>query len=101
MATKNSSTSSSSLPARTCLCSPSTHPGSFRCSLHRSCRKVSTANSRTESKKMMMSMASKADLIKAFLMQIIKPSSHNLRRRSNFQPKPTRFCQMNSRVAVS
>ncbi|KAI4379368.1 hypothetical protein MLD38_005678 [Melastoma candidum] len=26
-----------SAPRRTCMCSPTTHPGSFRCSLHKSC----------------------------------------------------------------
>lgn len=119
MATKNSSCSSST--ARTCLCSPSTHPGSFRCGLHRGgYRKVSATKStaahinkmdsknNNEKKMMMLNTASKTNLIKAFLMQIIKPASHDLQRRRNFQPnKPTRFCQMNCpqnndhRVAVS
>ncbi|KAL6334701.1 hypothetical protein AAG906_021360 [Vitis piasezkii] len=97
MATKNSSSS------RTCLCSPTAHPGSFRCSLHRGSLKPcgrSTANiNRLEPK-----TVTKATLLKAFLMQIIKPSSHDARRRKNFQPRPTRFCLMNSSgdgVAVS
>ncbi|KAK9281441.1 hypothetical protein L1049_004343 [Liquidambar formosana] len=49
-------------------------------------------------------MTSKANLLKAFLMHIIKPSSQGLQRRKNFQPRPTRFCLMNSNgdgVAVS
>ncbi|KAK6284868.1 hypothetical protein QQP08_018374 [Theobroma cacao] len=84
-----------------------------RCSFHRSFGKASTKSAaaphanRVESKAatmMMMTTASKACLIKAFLMQIIKPSSHDLQRRRNFQRKPTRFCPLNSSangVAVS
>ncbi|XWS16510.1 hypothetical protein CRYUN_Cryun34aG0094600 [Craigia yunnanensis] len=104
MATKSSSSPSSK---RTCLCSPTKHPGSFRCSLHRSLGKVSSKSAaphvnrqREESKAgMVMTMrtttsSSKTTLIKAFLMQIIKPSSHDLQRRGNFHPKPTRFCPL-------
>ncbi|OMO54476.1 hypothetical protein CCACVL1_27772 [Corchorus capsularis] len=111
MATKSSSSSSS----RTCLCSPTTHPGSFRCSLHRNFGRVPSKSvaakshvNRVESKAvapiMMTSTASKTKLIKAILKQIINPSSHDLQRRRNFQPKPTRFCPLNSSangVAVS
>ncbi|OMP01472.1 hypothetical protein COLO4_11838 [Corchorus olitorius] len=109
MATKSSSSSS-----RTCLCSPTTHPGSFRCSLHRNFGRVPSKSvaakshvNRVESKAVapiMMTSASKTKLIKAILKQIINPSSHDLQRRRNFQPKPTRFCQLNSSangVAVS
>ncbi|OMP01475.1 hypothetical protein COLO4_11841 [Corchorus olitorius] len=47
----------------------------------------------------LMAATSKTRLIKAFLKQIlIKPSSHNLQRRRNFQPKPSRFCPLNSSV---
>ncbi|XVE91245.1 hypothetical protein DITRI_Ditri20bG0138400 [Diplodiscus trichospermus] len=102
MATKSSSSPSST---RRCLCSPTKHPGSFRCSLHRSSGNVSSKSAapqvnkhREESKAAMMiimmtakSSTSKASLIKAFLMQIIKPSSRDLQRRRNFHPKPTRF----------
>ncbi|KAJ9178977.1 hypothetical protein P3X46_010813 [Hevea brasiliensis] len=115
MATKNNSSSSSS--TRTCLCSPTTHPGSFKCSLHRNSKGIyakskahmnqmevsasssSSSSSRTaaaKSKNIVM-MASKANLIKAFLMQIIKPSSHSLQRRRNFKPKLTRFCPLNGK----
>lgn len=97
MATKTPSSSS-----RICLCSPTNHPGSFRCSLHRAPRKASAAkssmvHSAKQSKMMAMMLAtSKISLLKAFLMQIINPSSHDLQRRRNFQPRPTRFCLMNS-----
>ncbi|KAL0010793.1 hypothetical protein SO802_005901 [Lithocarpus litseifolius] len=95
MATKNSASAAST---RTCLCSPTTHPGSFRCSLHRSSSKSTVHIKQSK-------VDSKAHFIKAFLMQIIKPSSHGLRRKRNFQPRPTRFCLMNNNghdvVAVS
>ncbi|KAE8710946.1 Detected protein of unknown function [Hibiscus syriacus] len=106
---------------RVCLCSPTNHPGSFRCSLHRSLGKVSSKSVASashvnrlkddQSKAAMMLMmstvsssSSKSSLIKAFLMQIIRPSSHGLRRRRNFHPKPSRFSSLQGSangVAVS
>ncbi|GMY35737.1 Serine-rich protein-related [Fagus crenata] len=108
MASKNASPPpKSSTPTRTCLCSPTKHPGSFRCSLHRNPhpqksltrRMVRVSRSQWE-----LAVIAKANSFKAFLLQIIKPSSHDLQRRRNFQPKPTRFCMMNKKrdvVAVS
>ncbi|XP_022151454.1 uncharacterized protein LOC111019381 [Momordica charantia] len=92
MATKTAPSSASA--SRLCLCAPTTHPGSFRCSLHRRPRKASD-----KSKAAAASGGvdwNKTDLVKAFLMQIIKPSSHDLQRRRNFQPKPSRFCNVGS-----
>ncbi|KAK8641741.1 hypothetical protein V6N13_011119 [Hibiscus sabdariffa] len=106
---------------RACLCSPTSHPGSFRCSLHRSSGKVSSKSAASaphvnrqkedQSKAAMMLMmstvtssSSKSSLIKAFLMQIIRPSSHGLQRRRNFHPKPSRFSSLHGSangVAVS
>ncbi|KAJ0075337.1 hypothetical protein Patl1_34643 [Pistacia atlantica] len=83
MATNKNSSSSST---RTCLCAPTTHPGSFRCSLHRGPRKFSTKSSST--------CAHSTESRSKMPLNIIKPSSHDLQRRRNFQPKPTRFCQM-------
>ncbi|EEF30937.1 conserved hypothetical protein [Ricinus communis] len=109
MASKNASSNSKShthQQARTCLCSPTTHPGSFRCSLHRNFNRFSN-RSRTahvSPRKWELSVIAKANSLKAFLLQIIKPSSHDLQRRRNFQPRPTRFCLMNANrdgVAVS
>lgn len=88
MASKSSSSSSSFSSTRTCLCSPTTHPGSFRCSLHRGSRKLSAKSTVYNSQS---KLDCKTHFIKAFLMQIIKPSSHDLRRRRTFQPRPTRF----------
>ncbi|CAK7338547.1 unnamed protein product, partial [Dovyalis caffra] len=84
---------------RTCLCSPTTHPGSFRCSMHKNFRRVS-AGSRTDrvgsNTKWELSVVAKANSFKTILLQIIKPSSHDLHRRREFQPRPTRFCLMNA-----
>nr|POE69733.1 hypothetical protein CFP56_63866 [Quercus suber] len=113
MASKNASPhpkSQTQTQTRTCLCSPTTHPGSFRCSIHRnphphhnkslSRRMVRVSRSQWE-----LAVIAKANSLKAFLLQIIKPSSHDLQRRRNFQPKPSRFCMMNNNrsdgVAVS
>ncbi|KAL7179956.1 hypothetical protein ACSBR1_043215 [Camellia fascicularis] len=110
MASQNSSMSSSKSPSsstRTCLCSPTNHPGSFRCSLHRSSGRhsgKSTAhiNRHDSSSKMTMS---KSSLLKAFLKQTINPSNHDQERRKDFHPRPTRFAVLNNSpgngVAVS
>ncbi|KAG5242751.1 hypothetical protein OIU77_029854 [Salix suchowensis] len=92
---------------RTCLCSPTIHPGSFRCSLHRSFRRVSSG-SRTgrggSNPGWELALVSRANSFKAILLQIIEPSSHDRHRRRDFQPRPTRFCLMKAdrdEVAVS
>ncbi|KVH99063.1 hypothetical protein Ccrd_022696 [Cynara cardunculus var. scolymus] len=95
---KNSSSSS----RRICLCSPTNHPGSFRCSRHRGSspklgrKSISEQLNRLDSKK--------TNLVKEFLMKIIKPSSHDLQRRKVFEPKPSRFSVLNhcrNELAVS
>ena len=106
MASRNGPPNSKPHPAtRPCLCSPTTHPGSFRCSLHRNFDRVpSRAIVRPSSRQWQLEVMAKANSVKAFLLQIIKPSSHDLQRRRNFKPKPTRFCLMNGNrdvVAVS
>ncbi|KAK9102089.1 hypothetical protein Sjap_019343 [Stephania japonica] len=75
---------------RSCLCAPTTHPGSFRCSLHRNppCRFGAHHDE--------MNPKKATNLLKEFLRQTIKPSSHDLHRRRDFRPKPTRFCLMNN-----
>ncbi|KAJ8753148.1 hypothetical protein K2173_017715 [Erythroxylum novogranatense] len=98
MASRNplsNSNSNAQHQARTCLCSPTTHPGSFRCSLHRNLRrfpgrfKVHLPSSKRERVAL-----EKVNSFRAILLQIIKPSSHDLSRRRNFQPRPSRFCLM-------
>jgi len=95
---------------RTCMCSPTNHPGSFRCSKHKKPpRNVVARPSSSSSSELnhyfdhtSMEMAAKVNnSLKAILLKIIKHrSSHDLHRRKNFQPKPTRFFVMNH-VAVA
>ncbi|KAH7866894.1 hypothetical protein Vadar_026401 [Vaccinium darrowii] len=99
MATKTSSLPKSPPPPppssssnRTCLCSPTTHPGSFRCSLHRSSRVLSSKSTARVNR--LDPNQSKGFLLHKFLMQIIIPSSHD-QKRKKFRPRPTRFAAMN------
>ncbi|KAL2242730.1 uncharacterized protein LOC105158524 [Sesamum indicum] len=92
---------SSSSPGRACLCSPTSHPGSFRCSLHRSPTQKEPAAEKNRVLELEASSTSsrmsKMGIVKAFVMKLIKPSTNdNLPRRRNFQPKPTRFFDPNS-----
>ncbi|CAL9200737.1 unnamed protein product [Musa hybrid cultivar] len=98
MDSKNSASSSSSSkprsPSRPCLCSPTTHPGSFRCKLHRGPRK-SSGRSVAHAGSPETKGPAKATSMGGLLMQMIRPSGHDLRRRRHFQPKPSRFFLMN------
>lgn len=93
MASRSASSLTNTTP-RTCLCSPTTHPGSFRCSTHK--KKPQPRVPRPNVPR------NPSSSLKVFLLRVIKPSSHDLQRRKNFQPKPTRFCLMNgNRDAVT
>jgi len=95
---------------KTCLCSPTTHPGSFRCSLHKN---SSTRNGnggqdsmasyhshRLYARRSAMTNSLvrigtvEGDLVKRALAALIRPSSHQQRRRSDFQPRPSRLSVM-------
>ncbi|BAT79898.1 hypothetical protein LR48_Vigan04g027300 [Vigna angularis] len=82
---------------RACLCSPTTHPGSFRCSLHKRKPHITVPRNPSNNSHLFHSspMPSKPHSLKPFLQLVIKPSSHDLHRRKNFHPKPTRFSLMN------
>ncbi|KAL2249511.1 uncharacterized protein LOC105166416 [Sesamum indicum] len=96
---------------RTCMCSPTNHPGSFRCSLH----KGVASNSRVSSSSQSASYGSSSrlnmrrsamknslvrigtvegDLVKRALAALIRPSSHQQRRRGEFRPRPSRLSVM-------
>lgn len=89
--------SSTSGRGRTCLCSPSSHPGSFRCSLHRS----SGSPSRIANPKAGMKRVVGPSVKALVLMKLMKPSSHHLQRRRNFHPKPTRFYNIHNHCMLS
>ncbi|OMO74121.1 hypothetical protein COLO4_26719 [Corchorus olitorius] len=84
-----------------CLCSPSTHPGAFRCSRHKNIGRVSSSKSIAVVAGALVTMTtpSNAKLMKAFLNKILtRSSSHSLQSRRNFQPKLSRFCPANTSV---
>ncbi|KAI3670458.1 hypothetical protein L1987_87793 [Smallanthus sonchifolius] len=95
---------------KTCMCSPTTHPGSFRCSLH----KNSNARNRNGSHSNTVSYRShrlyarrsamtnlhvrigtvEGDLVKRAFAALIRPSSHQQGRRCDFRPRPSRLSVM-------
>ncbi|XP_057767908.1 uncharacterized protein LOC130988151 [Salvia miltiorrhiza] len=97
---------------RTCMCSPTNHPGSFRCSLHKAAGgggvngQVSNNSSRTpacgsSSRLILRRSAMKnslvrigtveGDLVMRALAALIRPTSHHQRRRGEFRPRPSRL----------
>ncbi|KAL7139890.1 hypothetical protein ABFS83_09G084200 [Erythranthe nasuta] len=103
---KQSHRSLKSGPKRTCMCSPTTHPGSFRCSLHKSSAAAGNHPSSYRSSHQLNMRRSamtnslvrigtvEGDLVRRALAALIRPSSHNLRRRFDFQPRPSRLSVM-------
>uniref|UniRef100_A0A7C9EUX6 Serine-rich protein-like protein n=2 Tax=Opuntia streptacantha TaxID=393608 RepID=A0A7C9EUX6_OPUST len=93
-------------PKKTCMCSPTNHPGSFRCSLHKNCgspRQQSAApyqSNRLFARRSAMTNSLvrigtvEGDLVKRALAALIRPSSHHQRRRADFQSRPSRLSVM-------
>ncbi|XP_028790160.1 uncharacterized protein LOC114746140 [Neltuma alba] len=88
---------------RTCMCSPTTHPGSFRCSLHKGFASRSVgpySPNRLNARRSAMTNSLvriggvEGDLVKRALSALIRPSSHQQRRRADFQPRPSRLSVM-------
>lgn len=95
---------------RTCMCSPTNHPGSFRCSLHKSIGHSSSSSSHTQTapynaNRLNMRRSAmtnslvrigtvEGDLVKRALAALIRPSSHHQRRRGDFHPRPSRLSAM-------
>ena len=94
--------SAPSTPKRTCMCSPTNHPGSFRCSLHKGFNNHSTpySSNRLNARRSAMTNSLvrigtvEGDLVKRALAALIRPSSHHQRRRGAFQPRPSRLSIM-------
>ncbi|GAB4854621.1 hypothetical protein Ancab_023204 [Ancistrocladus abbreviatus] len=97
----------SSITKKTCMCSPTTHPGSFRCSYHRSLsngssntQSISCSPSRLNLRRSAMTNSLvrigtvEGDWVKRALTALIRPSSHQQRRRADFQPRPSRLSIM-------
>ncbi|CAA0827352.1 serine-rich protein-related [Striga hermonthica] len=96
---------------KTCSCSPTTHPGSFRCGLHKNSavpgyrgqpaaatpyRSSHQLNMRRSAmtNSLVRIGAVEGDLVRRALAALIRPSSHSLRRRHDFQPRPSRLSVM-------
>ncbi|XP_007014526.2 PREDICTED: cell wall integrity and stress response component 1 [Theobroma cacao] len=90
-------------PKRTCMCSPTTHPGSFRCSLHKNSQNAdanytaSYPSNRLNIRRSAMTNSLvriggvEGDWVKRALTALIRPSSHQQRRRAAFRPRPSRL----------
>lgn len=94
-----------SIQKKTCMCSPTTHPGSFRCSLHKnSSHQHHHADSYPSNRLNMRRSAMKNSLVriggvegewvKRALTALIRPSSHQQRRRAAFEPRRSRLSTM-------
>ncbi|KAJ0965935.1 hypothetical protein J5N97_027106 [Dioscorea zingiberensis] len=99
---------------RTCLCSPTTHPGSFRCSIHKGFQlhhhphhhsvshAFSSPSNRLNARRSAMTNSLvrigtvEGDWVKRALAALIRPSSHQQRRRAAFQPRPSRLSIMST-----
>ncbi|KAH0457785.1 hypothetical protein IEQ34_013100 [Dendrobium chrysotoxum] len=92
---------------KTCMCSPTTHPGSFRCSLHkgvtnRQTAAVSSPSNRLNARRSAMTNSLvrigtvEGELVKRALAALIRPSSHHQRRRADFRPRPSRLSKMSN-----
>ncbi|XP_062156750.1 uncharacterized protein LOC133864433 [Alnus glutinosa] len=101
----------SSNKKKACACSPTTHPGSFRCSLHKASplatrggdhgHQQKTASYHLSLRRSAMTNSlvriggvEGGDLVKRALSALIRPSSHQQRRRTAFQPRPSRLSLM-------
>lgn len=104
-----SSSSSTTSARRTCMCAPTTHPGSFRCKLHKgmqnpnpsSGRSSSAVSNRLNARRSAMTNSlvrigsvEGGEWVKRALAALIRPSSHQQRRRTNFQRRPSRLSVM-------
>lgn len=95
-----------SLTKKTCMCSPTTHPGSFRCSLHKNLSSGGNHNTASyPSNRLNMRRSAmtnslvriggvEGEWVKRALTALIRPSSHQQRRRAGFQPTRSRLSVM-------
>ncbi|KAK1292473.1 hypothetical protein QJS10_CPB17g02161 [Acorus calamus] len=99
---------------RTCMCSPTNHPGSFRCSLHKgfgpspaasggrayssSSSQLSHARRSAMTNSLVRIGTVEGDWVKRALAALIRPSSHQQRRRAAFQPRPSRLSVVSTAV---
>ncbi|KAL1552233.1 hypothetical protein AAHA92_13057 [Salvia divinorum] len=94
-----------SIQKRTCLCSPTSHPGSFRCAMHKNSggnQPISYSPNRLNMRRSAMTNSLvrigtvEGDLVKRALAALIRPSSHQQRRRADFRPRQSRLSVMST-----
>ncbi|KAK1394485.1 Serine-rich protein-related [Heracleum sosnowskyi] len=100
---KQNNNSLANIPKKTCMCSPTNHPGSFRCSLHKNfnnSHSMTYSPNRLNARRSAMTNSLvrigtvEGDLVKRALAALIRPSSHQQRRRAGFEPRPSRLSVM-------
>lgn len=92
---------------KTCTCSPTTHPGSFRCNMHKNQGSSNQHHNHTPYPNNRLNMRRSAmtnslvrisgvegEWVKRALTALIRPSSHQQRRRAGFQPRQSRLSAM-------
>ncbi|XP_038984091.1 uncharacterized protein LOC103706534 [Phoenix dactylifera] len=98
---------------KTCMCSPTNHPGSFRCNLHKGFaahgvggrhhyrrQAVSSPSNRLNARRSAMTNSLvrigtvEGEWVRRALAALIHPSSHHQRRRAAFHPRPSRLSIM-------
>ncbi|KAK7336001.1 hypothetical protein VNO80_28190 [Phaseolus coccineus] len=90
---------------RTCMCSPTTHPGSFRCAYHKQLAERQQQTTSLSGRKLNLLRSAmknsvvriggvEGEIVRRALTTLIRPSSHHLHRRVAFQPRPTRLSLM-------
>ncbi|CAL0327189.1 unnamed protein product [Lupinus luteus] len=95
----------------TCMCSPTTHPGSFRCSMHKNSNngqadpypsnRLSLNMRRSAMKNSLVRIGGvEGEWVKRALTALIRPSSHQQRRRSAFESRPSRLSVMSKAEEV-
>ncbi|CAN6459535.1 unnamed protein product [Victoria cruziana] len=94
---KKQNSLSSPAPRKTCMCSPTNHPGSFRCSLHKN---AGAPSNRLDARRSSMTNSLvrigtvEGEWVRRALAALIRPSSHQQRRGAAFQPRPSRLSIM-------
>ncbi|XP_057728925.1 uncharacterized protein LOC130944574 [Arachis stenosperma] len=96
-----------SIQKKSCMCSPTSHPGSFRCSLHKNAAANAGGNHhhgggnhhlnmrRSAMKNSLVRIGGvEGEWVKRALTALIRPSSHQQRRRAGFEPRPSRLSVM-------
>ncbi|CAH8363186.1 unnamed protein product [Eruca vesicaria subsp. sativa] len=92
---------------RRCMCSPTTHPGSFRCALHKNVANPHGQGAVTYPPTNGLNMRRSAmtnslvriggvegEWVRRALTTLIRPSSHQLKRRCAYQPRLSRLSSM-------